>query len=274
MELLELHSALWHLAFVTLVTQRKPPNFEVFSEVRLSIEPQRADMILLRRKDMERLDHEATVLLRLWAWLRMYTVLEYKSPVNYAFKPGDLQRLYMYGLLWDMNHRDELPTPDELTLVLAVASLTPTFFDELARMGLTLVPLGGGYGRIDGMMYTCYVVITDDVCEEERDDYLRIFSHHDTVSGEATEWARFWMREARMSGKNVEDLAGFDEWWQSLQERTMRKILVKELGKFDPEHLIIGLPLAILRGLKEDYIRTLTPDVQDKIRQRLREEAH
>lgn len=37
---------LWHLAFVNLIQRRAPPNFEVQSEVRLTIEPQRADMLL------------------------------------------------------------------------------------------------------------------------------------------------------------------------------------------------------------------------------------
>jgi hypothetical protein len=44
---------LWHLAFANLIEQRAPPNFEVQSEVRLSIEPQRADLLLLRRLGTE-----------------------------------------------------------------------------------------------------------------------------------------------------------------------------------------------------------------------------
>jgi hypothetical protein len=39
----------WHLAFANLMQRCAPPNFEVQSEVRLSLEPQRADMLLLRR---------------------------------------------------------------------------------------------------------------------------------------------------------------------------------------------------------------------------------
>jgi hypothetical protein len=42
---------LWHLAFANLMQHRAPPNFEVETEVRLTIEPQRADMLLLRRLD-------------------------------------------------------------------------------------------------------------------------------------------------------------------------------------------------------------------------------
>jgi hypothetical protein len=37
-------------------------------------------------------------------------------------------------------------------------------------MGWTLTPLGGGYARIDGVIYGTYVVVTDEVTEAERDD--------------------------------------------------------------------------------------------------------
>ena len=51
---MELPFDLWHLAFVNLIQRRAPPNFEVQSEVRLTIEPQRADILLLRRIGAER----------------------------------------------------------------------------------------------------------------------------------------------------------------------------------------------------------------------------
>jgi len=53
---------LWHLAFVNLIQRRAPSNFEVQSEVRLTTEPQRADMLLLRRIGVERQDDQARVL--------------------------------------------------------------------------------------------------------------------------------------------------------------------------------------------------------------------
>jgi tetratricopeptide (TPR) repeat protein len=53
---------LWRLAFVNLIQHRGPPSFKVQSEVRLTTEPQRADMLLLRRIGAERRDHEARAL--------------------------------------------------------------------------------------------------------------------------------------------------------------------------------------------------------------------
>ena len=149
---MELPFDLWHLAFVNLIQRRAPPNFEVQSEVRLTIEPQRADMLLLRRIGVERQDQQARVLRTLWPRLGLVTILEYKSPVDSAFRPGDLMRLVGYGVLYDTAHRDELPKREDLTLVLVVASVTPTLLEEIKRMGWTLTPLGGGYARIDGVM--------------------------------------------------------------------------------------------------------------------------
>ena len=177
---------LWHLAFVTLIQHRAPPNFEVQSEVRLTIEPQRADMLLLRRIGVERLDDQGRVLRSLWPLLGRVTVLEYKIPVDSAFRPGDLLRLVGYGVLYDTGHLDELPQREELTLVLVVASVTPNLLKEIKRMSWALVPLGGGYGRIEGAVYTVFVVITDEVTETERDEYLRLFSHRAAERGEGT----------------------------------------------------------------------------------------
>ena len=87
---MELPFDLWHLAFVTLIQRRAPPNFEVQSEVRLSIAPQLADMLILRRLGVEPQDDQALVLRKLWPRLGLVTILE-KSPVDSAFRPRDLR---------------------------------------------------------------------------------------------------------------------------------------------------------------------------------------
>jgi hypothetical protein len=280
----ELPYDLWHLAFVYMVTHGAPPNFDVLSEVRLAIEPQRADMILLRRKDAERLDEQATVLRRLWPSLGKVTVLEYKSPTNYAFKPGDLLRLCVYGMLYDMSHLDELSTRSDLTLVLVVASVTPTLRTEIDRMGAKLVSGEGGYARIEGLVYICIVAIIDDVCEAERDEYLQLFSHHPVMTGKTAEWVKQWMREAKMKGTNIEDYAGYEEWFQKQVEATLEAMPVEKrlagldpqqrLAGLDPQQLVINLPFEVLRGLSEEYIRSLPPEVQQTVRRRLQDKAH
>jgi hypothetical protein len=284
----ELRFDLWHLAFVNLMQDRAPPSFEVQSEVRLNIEPQRADILLLRRKGVERQDHKARILRTLWPLLGLVTILEYKAPVDSAFRPGDLLRLVGYGVLYHTAHLQELPRREDMTLVLVVASVTPTLLQEIERMGWTLTPLGGGYARIDGLMYTAYVVITDEVTETERDEYLRLFSRRPASQGEATRWLRQWMRDTKMKQPDIEELPGFEELFQKSIEKANRKAIeampVEErlaglapeqvLGAFAPEQVVVVLPLDILRALPEDYLRSLPVEVQEQVRKRLQGPTH
>ena len=262
---------LWHLAFVNLVQHRAPPNFEVQSEVRLTIEPQRADILLLRRIGAERQDHEARVLRSLWPRLGLVTVLEYKSPVDSAFRPGDLLRLVGYGVLYHTAHLHELPEREDLTLVLVVASVTPTLLQEIERMGWTLTPLNGGYARIEGLMYTTHVVVIDEVTEAERDEYLRLFSHKPALPGEATRWLRQWMRETKMKQPDIEELPGFEELFQKTIEAMP---IEKRLAGLAPEQVVLALPLELLRALPEEYLRSLPAEIQEQVRKRLQEAAH
>ncbi len=283
---------LWHLAFVTLLQHRAPPSFEVRSEVRLTIEPQRADVLLLRRIGVERRDDQARVLRRLWPLLGLVTVLEYKSPVDSAFRPGGLLRLVGYGVLYDTGHLDELPRREDLTLVLVVASVTRNLLAEIKRMSWALVPLGGGYGRIDGPVYTTFVVITDEVTEAERDEYLRLFSHRLADQGEATRWLQQWMRDAKMKQPDIEELPSFEELFKKSIEKARRKEFEEHvagltpeqrlaglapeqrLAGLAPEHVILALPVEVLRVLPAEYLRSLPGEVQEQVEKRLRGAAH
>ena len=90
-----------------------------------------------------------------------------------------------------------------------------------------------------------------------------------------------------MSGKNVDDMADFDAWYDNLMYRSMQRISVerrlegltpeqilsalapeKILSALPPEQILLGLPIEALQALPEDYIRTLAPEVQEKILQR------
>jgi hypothetical protein len=307
----ELPFDLWHLAFVNLIQRRAPPSFEVQSEVRLTIEPQRADMVLLRRIGAERQDHEAGVLRSLWPRLGLVTILEFKSPVDSAFRPGDLLRLVGYGVLYHTAHLHELPEREDLTLVLVVASVTPTLLQEIKRMGWTLTSLGGGYARIDGVMYTAYIVVTDEVTEAERDEYLRLFSHRPALPGEATRWLRQWMRDTKMKQPDIEEVPGFKELFAKSIAKAIEEMPLEErleglapeqvlgafapeqrlaglapeqvLGAFAPEErlaglapeqVVLALPLELLRALPEEYLRSLPTEIQEQVRKRLQGATH
>jgi hypothetical protein len=62
----ELPFDLWHLAFVNLIQRRAPPNFEVQSEVRLTIEPPERDEYLRLFSHKPALPGKATLWLRQW----------------------------------------------------------------------------------------------------------------------------------------------------------------------------------------------------------------
>ena len=283
---------LWHLGFVNLIQQRAPPNFEVQSEVRLSLEPQRADILLLRRLGEAHLDHAAQVLRTIWPWLARVTLVEFKSPIRSSFRPGDLVRLLSYGAQYQTAHIDDLPTAADLTLLLVVPSLTPTLRRELDRMGWTLVLLGGGYSRIDGAVYTLFVAVTDEVTTAENDDFLGIFSHHPVTNPAAAWWLRNWTKETTVN-QNIKDIPGYDEMrtklldFMSPEERiaglTPEQRLAglapeqrlaglapeQRLAGLAPEQVILALPLELLQALPDDYVRSLPPDVAQTVRRRI-----
>jgi len=257
----ELPFDLWHLAFANLVQRRAPPNFEVQSEVRLTIEPQRADLLLLRRFGVERQDHKALVLRRLWPRLGRVSVLEYKSPVDSAFRPGDLLRLVGYGVLYHTAHLDELPEREDLTLVLVVASVTPTLLEEIERMRSMLTPLEGGYACIDGLMYTTHVVVIDEVTDAERDEYLRLFSHKPALPGEATLWLRQWMKETKMKQPDMEEVPGFKELFaKSIAKAIQEMPLEERLEGLAPEERLAGLAPEQVLGAFEQRLAGLAPE--------------
>ena len=274
---------LWHLGFANLVQQRAPPNIEVHSEVRLSLEPQRADLLLLRRLDEVRQDESARVLRALWFWLARIAIVEFKSPVRSSFRPGDLLRLLGYGVQYHAAHFHDLTSPLDLTLVLVVPKITPTLLEEIRHMGWVLVSLGNGYSRINGAEYTLLVAATDEVAVAENDAFLSIFSHHPVNNPEAAWWLRSWMKETNVK-QNIEDIPGYDEICGTLTElMPVEKIMAKftpeqrlaglapeqRLAGLPPEQALLAVPVEVLRSLPADYLRSLPPAIDQEIRRRI-----
>ena len=274
---------LWHLGFANLIQQRAPPNIEVRSEVRLSLEPQRADLLLLRRIDAVRQDERARVLRALWFWLARIAIVEFKSPVRSSFRPGDLLRLLGYGVQYHAAHFQDLTSPLDLTLVLVVPNITPTLLGEIRHMGWMLISLGDGYSRINGAEYTLLVAATNEVAVAEKDAFLSIFSHHPERNAEAAWWLRSWIKETNVK-QNIEDTPGWDEICATLTElMPVEKIMAKftpeqrlaglpleqRLAGLPPEQLVLALPVEVLRSLPADYLRSLPPSIEQEIRRRI-----
>lgn len=262
---MEIVADLWHLAFANLVQERAPPSFIVESEVRLTIEPQRADLLLIRRTDAPRDDNAGRVLHAIWPRLAKVTVVEFKSPTKSSFRRGDLIRLFGYGPLYQSAHIDDLPKRADLTLLLVVPSITPTLREEIEAMGWTMSDLGGGYRRIDGAVYDFYVAVTDDVAEAEHDEFLRLFSHQHVADPKVMWWGRHWMKETGMKQK-IEDIPGYEEFRDKILEDFTPE---ERLRGVAPERLILALPDDALRALSDAYLRTLSDETQQAIRKRI-----
>ncbi|MEP7123968.1 MAG: hypothetical protein ABJE95_23780 [Byssovorax sp.] len=274
---------LWHLGFARLVRQRAPPGFLVRAEVPLSDEPQRADLILIRREDVPRRDEQAQLLRALWPYLGADTVLEFKSPVR-GFRRNDLKRLASYGAQYHVLEDERLLRPADLTLVLVIPSRTGALDDEIARMGWRLVPLDQGYGRIEGGVYTLFLVLTDDVSEAERDDFLRIFSHHDCQTDEATWWWSQWRAEDTTMN-DVKELEGYDEMVRKFASgltpeqalaglsreklRGHEDVVTRFVSQLPLAQQLLGLSDETLRAFPDEYLRGLAPELQAAIRKRI-----
>ncbi len=89
-------------------------------------------------------------------------------------------------------------------------------------------------------MYTAYLVITDEVTEAERDEYLRLFSHRPAAQGEATRWLRQWMKETKMKQPEIEELPGFEE----LFKKSIEKVRKAQLAELTPSERLEGLALS------------------------------
>ena len=91
-----------------------------------------------------------------------------------------------------------------------------------------------------------------------------------------------------MKQPDIENLPGFEELFQKTIEKTIAKTLdamppeqrlaglapEQRLAGLDTAQVILALPVEVLRMLSEEHLRSLPPDVQDTIRQRLQGVAH
>jgi hypothetical protein len=85
----------WHAYFAMLIEERAPRDVEVIAEHVLTLEPQRADLLLIRRS-RDRRDDQAGVLKRLWPELTTESLVEFKS-ISRPARRGDWIRLLGYA---------------------------------------------------------------------------------------------------------------------------------------------------------------------------------
>jgi hypothetical protein len=256
----------WHPPFYDLVTEGAPSTTEVRVEVVLSQHPRRADLLLLRRKQVLSRDREARVLRGLWPLLGPVALAEFKGPSS-GFRSNDLLRLLGYGMQYHELNMQALGGPAALTLALITPAETPSLLAAVDHMGWRLERLDNGYARVAGAWYSTIVAFIDEVCEAERDDYLRLFSRHRTQSRQATRWLN--ARYLRMTTmENAHDLEGYDDLVERLlstlspEERLAGLSPEEVLRHYKPEERLAGLaPEEVLRHFEPEqiasYLRSL-----------------
>ena len=270
----------WHRLFAAALRERAPPGFEVRAEVQLSTEPQRADIVLIRRPDAGT-PGERPFLRRLWGRIRKDALLELKT-VARPVRSGDLARLLGYGAQYFATTQ-HLANADDLLFVLLVPSGTPTLTLELARLRWSVLSSSDGYATVWGPPFPAMLVLIDDVARSERDDLLRVFGHDKIEQAET----RSWLENQLFSGGDVamRELEGYDEVLEKLAEglsleqrlRIARLTPEERFAGLPPEErlaLLPTLPIELLRAFPEEVLAQLPAEVRSAIRRRLSGEPH
>jgi hypothetical protein len=281
----------WHFFFCILLRRYGPSIFEIRDEVPLSEEPPRMDYLLLRRAEEGLAASAAQTLLALWALLPKVTIAELKS-VGRLYDKGELDRLWSYTHSYYAAEHASLPERRDLAALLLVPGRTPTLDADVEAMGLGWVDLGAGYFRLTGGLFTLYVVEIDRVADQPDEDLLALYSHHEVRTPRST---RFWSELMGAQAKtDPRVLEGYHEEIQKIlsamplaerlaglapeerlaglapEERLAGLAPEERLADLDRDHQALALPLELLRLLPDDYLRSLSPEVQAELRRRLR----
>lgn len=256
----------WHAFFAALMLERRSPDFDVFADVPLSHEPQRADLLLLRKRRAR--GRPGAVLRGLWPKLGSDALVEFKSSAR-PLRRGDLIRLFGYGVQYHARHVGRLDRR-ELGLVLVVPKRSRTLDDELKRLGWRLGAGKGGYCPMRGGPYRGWVVFLEQVGRAEHDEVLAPFVRAKVAIGdEAWGWwqQRLWGPDGDAMMPNVANLEGYDELMIRMLSRIppsrLSRVLAmlpakKRLAGLSAEERLAGLnPEERLAGLSAEEIEAL-----------------
>jgi hypothetical protein len=221
----------WHVFFAALLLERRSPDFDVLADVPLSFEPQRADLLLVRKHRAGGRPAPGSVLRALWPRLRAHTLVEFKSAAR-PLRNGDLIRLLGYAAQYHARHVRRIGR-GELGLALVVARRSRVLDAELGRLGWRLGQGQGGYLPIEGGPYPGWLVVLDVVRKAQGEEVLGPFAGA-TVEPESEAWG-WW--EQRLLGGGVAmaqatKLEGYEEAVYRLLASVPRSKLPGVLARF------------------------------------------
>lgn len=261
----------WHVLLAALLGQRSPRRFHVRSEVPLSVEPLRADYILLRAGADG--NDTAGTLRGLWPLLATETIVEFKS-IGRPYRSRNLDRLLSYIHLYYADEPEKLQRRADLCGVILVPARTKSLDADVEAQHLRWQDLGGGYWQLLGGAFALYVAEIDVVSEAEDDDLLRLFGHGEARTAEARRWLAQQLG-AEETAMEMHELEGFDEVIRKIAATLPpAQVLAayepaQVLAEYKPEQLLLALPDETLRGLTDAYLDTLPAPTRAAIRARI-----
>ncbi len=123
----------------------------------------------------------------LWPLLGAVVLMELKTEAG-PYQQGDLFSLFSLAEAYYAHYGQELRGTFELSVVLLVATATPSLTNDIAGHGWSLCPLGGGYARLDGCDFGGIVVFLDEVAKAESDDLIGCIAHRKIKTVAGAEW--------------------------------------------------------------------------------------
>ncbi len=172
--------------------------------------------------------------------------------------------------------RTERLAAHEVTLLLAVPSITQPLRDELDDLELELPASVTGYHQVEGAMLPLVVIDLGVVAEREDDDVLRFFAGLRQRTLEGGHWV---MHHVGSKGDDVNtiatpDLFGYDEMLRRLvaslspEERLDGLSPEERLAGLAREQLLLALPDELVQGLSDEFVAGLSDELQARIRAR------
>jgi len=274
--------------------------WEVLPELQLGREPRRIDVVVVHRTvDAATAVTPPARLASVLDEMPLHTVFSFKGATD-ALESTDVLEGLAYVLEY-MAMR-ALSDPAEVGLRFVASARTKPFLAQLRALGgvLEATARPGVYeGRLSG--FALRLVETSVACDAPKEEVLRLvsprFLSEELPSGPVDEGERALYTQLfrcieqlsrSPEGAMAKDIDKITERWErDLARRIAARNPAALLAELTPEQRLAGLgpeqrlaglapdqalralPVEVLRGLSEDYLRTLSPETQAFVRARL-----
>jgi hypothetical protein len=292
----------WHPMLVALLEFYLPGGWKLLPELLLGRLPQRVDVVVLRLVDA--IAGTARKLHSVFDHLRPHTLIEHKGPTD-DLEPWDALTLLAYAGQYMRLAR--VSDPDDVCLMVICDHIPVGFVRQIEKMGGTFEALGAGLwrGKMAGLLlrgietrlayrtgpsehllYTFSRAYLSDpeallpLDSEEARVYTLLYQQVEQFRKQRGTMA---IRDNEAAQKSYEEviaeivaqlppaqrLAGL-----APEQRLAGLAPEQRLAGLDRDHQALALPIDVLRVLPEEYLRSLSPDIQQEVRRRILLASH